>query len=159
MLRIEFGRQEWKQGDGTGGSCTTQMRDTVTQSWAAEAEVLRCGRSLTKIWMDVVLLLLSRFSHVRLCATHRQKSTKLSRPWDSPGKNTGVGCHFLLHAWKWKVKVKSLSRVRPYGRGRGCQTALQSSCINLSSHEQRRLPVSPHPGPANTWQTPGALPH
>ena len=34
------------------------------------------------------------------------------RPWDSPGKNTGVGFHFLLHAWKWRVKVKSLSRVR-----------------------------------------------
>ena len=30
--------------------------------------------------------------------------------WDSPGKNTGVGCHFLLHCMK--VKVKSLSRVR-----------------------------------------------
>ena len=32
-----------------------------------------------------------------------------SRPWDSPGKNTGVGCHFLLQCRK--VKVKSLSRV------------------------------------------------
>ena len=35
-----------------------------------------------------------------------------TRPRDSPGKNTGVGCHFLLHAWKWKVEVKSLSRVQ-----------------------------------------------
>ena len=32
----------------------------------------------------------------------------LPHPWDSPGKNTGVGCHFLLQC----VKVKSLSRVR-----------------------------------------------
>ena len=32
-------------------------------------------------------------------------------PWDSPGKNTEMGCHFLLQAWKWKVKVKLLSRV------------------------------------------------
>ena len=31
------------------------------------------------------------------------------RPWDSPGKNTGVGCHFLLQCMK--VKVKSLSSV------------------------------------------------
>ena len=31
-----------------------------------------------------------------------------SRPWDSPGKNTGVGCHFLLQC----MKVKLLSRVR-----------------------------------------------
>ena len=28
---------------------------------------------------------------------HRQQPTRLPRPWDSPGKNTGVGCHFLMH--------------------------------------------------------------
>ena len=33
-------------------------------------------------------------------------------PWDSPGRNTGVGCYFLLQCMKVKVKVKSLSRVR-----------------------------------------------
>ena len=27
---------------------------------------------------------------------HRPQPTRLPRPWDSPGKNTGVGCHFLL---------------------------------------------------------------
>ena len=36
---------------------------------------------------------------------HRQQPTRLPRPWDSPGKNTGVGCRFLLQC----VKVKSLS--------------------------------------------------
>ena len=41
---------------------------------------------------------------------HRRQPTRLPHPWDSPGKNTGVGCHFLLHCVK--VKVKSLSRVR-----------------------------------------------
>ena len=35
---------------------------------------------------------------------------RLPCSWDSPGKNTGVGCHFLLQCMK--VKVKSLSRVR-----------------------------------------------
>ena len=35
-----------------------------------------------------------------------------SRPWDSPGKNTGVGCHFLLQCMKLKSEGKSLSRVR-----------------------------------------------
>ena len=29
---------------------------------------------------------------------HRQQPTRLPHPWDSPGKNTGVGCHFLLYA-------------------------------------------------------------
>ena len=28
---------------------------------------------------------------------HRRQPTRLRRPWDSPGKNTGMGCHFLLH--------------------------------------------------------------
>ena len=42
---------------------------------------------------------------------HRRQPTRLPRPWDSPGKNTGVGCHFLLQCMEWKVKVKSLSRV------------------------------------------------
>ena len=31
-----------------------------------------------------------------LCDPHRQQLTRLPCPWDSPGKNTGVGCHFLL---------------------------------------------------------------
>ena len=38
---------------------------------------------------------------------HRQQPTRLRRPWDSPGKNTGVGCHFLLQC----IKVKSESEV------------------------------------------------
>ena len=38
---------------------------------------------------------------------HWRKPTRLPRPWDSPGKNTGVGCHFLLQC----VKVKSESEV------------------------------------------------
>ena len=49
---------------------------------------------------------------------HRRQPTRLPRPWDSPGKNTGVGCHFLLQC----MKVKSESEVaqscltqRPHG--------------------------------------------
>ena len=45
-----------------------------------------------------MLLLLSCFSRVRLCAilwTARQPDG-LFHPWDSSGKNTGVGCHALL---------------------------------------------------------------
>ena len=33
---------------------------------------------------------------------HRQQPTRLPHPWDSPGKNTGVGCHFLLQCMKVK---------------------------------------------------------
>ena len=38
---------------------------------------------------------------------HRQQPTRLPHPWDSPGKNTGVGCHFLLQC----MKVKSESEI------------------------------------------------
>ena len=38
---------------------------------------------------------------------HRRQPTRLPYPWDSPGKNTGVGCHFLLQC----MKVKSESEV------------------------------------------------
>ena len=43
-----------------------------------------------------LLLQLSCFSHPTVRA-HRWQPTRLLHPWDSPGKNTGVGCHFLLH--------------------------------------------------------------
>ena len=38
---------------------------------------------------------------------HRRQPTRLPRPWDPPGKNTGVGCHFLLQC----MKVRSESEV------------------------------------------------
>ena len=38
---------------------------------------------------------------------HRRQPTRLCHPWDSPGKNTGVGCHFLFQC----MKVKSESEV------------------------------------------------
>ena len=38
---------------------------------------------------------------------HRRQPNRLPRPWDSPGKNTGVGCHFLIQC----MKVKSESEV------------------------------------------------
>ena len=56
---------------------------------------------------------------------HRRQPTKLPRPWDSPGKNTGVGCHFLL---QW-MKVKSESEVA-------------QSCLTLSDPMDCSLPGS-----------------
>ena len=44
---------------------------------------------------------------------HRWQPTRLHHPWDSPGKKTGVGCHFLLQC----MKVKSESEV-----SRSCPT-------------------------------------
>ena len=54
---------------------------------------------------------------------HTQQPTRLPHPWDSPGKNTGVGCHFLLHC----MKVKSGSEVA-------------QSCLTLSDPMDRSPP-------------------
>ena len=47
---------------------------------------------------------------LRSCLTlrpHRQQPTRLPRPWDSPGKNTVMGCHFLLQCMKVKSESES----------------------------------------------------
>ena len=51
--------------------------------------------------------MLSHFSCVQLFVILCIGAAKLLCPWDSPGKNTGVGCHFLLQC----MKVKSESEV------------------------------------------------
>ena len=56
---------------------------------------------------------------------HRWQPTRLRCPWDSPGKNTGVGCHFLLQC----MKVKSESEVA-------------QSCLTLSDPKDCSLPGS-----------------
>ena len=56
---------------------------------------------------------------------HRWQPTRLPCPWDSPGKNTGVGCHFLLQC----MKVKSESEVA-------------QSCLILSDPMDCSLPGS-----------------
>ena len=56
---------------------------------------------------------------------HRQQPTRLPHPWDSPGKKTGVGCHFLLQC----MKVKSESEVA-------------QSCPTLSDPMDYSLPGS-----------------
>ena len=38
--------------------------------------------------------------------SHRLQPTRLPRPWDSPGKNTGVGCHFLLQCMNMNSEME-----------------------------------------------------
>ena len=56
---------------------------------------------------------------------HGLQPTRLPRPWDSPSKNTGVGCHFLLQC----MKVESESEVA-------------QSCSTLSDPMDCSLPGS-----------------
>ena len=64
---------------------------------------------------------------------HRVQPTRLPCTWDSPGKNTRVGCHFLLQCMKVKVKVKSLSHVRHSATP--WTAAYQAPPSMLSSHQ------------------------
>ena len=56
----------------------------------------------TRTDIYTLLLLLSRSVMSDSVRPHRRQPTRLHRPWDSPGKNTGVGCHFLLQCMKVK---------------------------------------------------------
>ena len=56
---------------------------------------------------------------------HRRQPTRLRRPWDSPGKNTGVSCPFLLQC----MKVK-------------CESEVVQSCLTLSDPMDCSLPGS-----------------
>ena len=68
--------------------CSSQKHTTMPSIWSAAA----AARSLQ--------------SRPTL-RPHRRQPTRLPRPWDSPGKSTGVGCHFPLHC----MKVKNESEV------------------------------------------------
>ena len=70
-------------------------------------ELTETLEKVNKFSEGMLLLLLSRFSRVDSVRPHRRQPTRLPRPWDSPGKNTGVGCHFLLQ----RMKVKSEGEV------------------------------------------------
>ena len=74
---------------------------------------------------------------------HRWQSTRLRRPWDSPGKNTGVGCHFLLQCMKVRSESE-VSQLRPHGLQPtrllcpwdfpGKSTGVECHCLLLKHH-------------------------
>ena len=64
---------------------------------------------------------------------HSRQPTRLPHPWDSPGKNTGVGCHFLLQC----MKVKS-------------EREVAQSCLTLCDPMDYSLPRLLSP-----WDFPG----
>ena len=87
------------------------LSSSVGLSWESTGHALNRRRQTASLILNLcqvlLLLLLSRFSCVRLCAALQTVVHQASRPWDSPGKNTGVGCHFLLQC----MEVKSESEV------------------------------------------------
>ena len=123
-----------------------------SQGWGSLMGCSLCGRTESdttevtqKQQQQQQQLLFSCFSSVQFSRSvvsdslrpHRWQPTRLPRPWDSPGKNTGMCCHFLLQC----MKVKSESEV-----AQSCQVFASQFLI-----------VSPHPS-HETWNWAPCLP-
>ena len=99
-------------------------------NWEVEIDIytllILCIKYITN---ENLLYAAAAAESLQLCRTsvqpHRPQPTRMPRPWDSPGKNTGVGCHFLLQC----MKVKSESEVA-------------QSCLTLSDPMDCSLPGS-----------------
>ena len=100
---------------------------SLLQHRSSKASIIRCSAffivQLSHPYM--LLLLLSRFSRVQLCATPETAAHQAPPSLGFSGKNTGVGSHFLLQC----MKVKSESEVA-------------QSCPTLSDPTDYSLPGS-----------------
>ena len=95
---------------------------------------------------------------------HRRQPTRLPHPWDSPGKNTGVGCHFLLQCMKVK-RESEVAQSRPtLSDPMDCSLpsssvhgifqarVLEWGAIAFSAWQQQQLPkASKHNSTQHTW--------
>ena len=62
------------------------------------------AKSLQSCWTDSV-------------RPHRRQPSRLPHPWDSPGKNTGVGCHFLLQCSPTEGQIQYMAAVQTLRQG------------------------------------------
>ena len=80
---------------------------------------------------------------------HRRQPTRLPRPWDSAGKNTGVGCHFLLQC----TEVKSESEVAQLCPTLATQwTAAYQAPLSMGFSRQKYWSGVPLPSPKDFWE-------
>ena len=107
-------RQRWQptpiflpgesHGQRSSAACSPWGCKRVRQDWATSRHTHTHSHTVYRL---LLLLQLSRFRRVWLCATPQTAAHQAPLPWDSPGRNTGVGCHCLLQC----MKVKSDSEV------------------------------------------------
>ena len=78
---------------------------------------------------------------------HGLQPTRLLRPWDFPGRSTGVGCHLLLGYSYFLLQVfKDIIIMSYYLLLAGTAAKLLQSCLTLCDPIDRSLPGSPVPG-------------
>ena len=71
------------------------------------------------IYTYMLLLMLSCFSRLTVWP-HRRQPTRLIYPWDSLGKNTGVGCHFLLYIHTYLFEQLNKHNIYPQSITKWC---------------------------------------
>ena len=77
---------------------------------------------------------------------HRWQPTRLLHPWDSPGKNSGVGCHFLLQGMKMKSESEVAQSCLTFRYPVDC-VAYQAPSMGFSRQEYWSGLPFPSPGP------------
>ena len=98
--------------------------------------------------LGITTLAAAAAKSLQLCLTlqpQRRQPTRLCRPWGSPGKDTGVGCHFLLQC----MKVKSLSCVSLLATP---WTAAFQAPPSMEFSRQEYWNGVPWPSPYYTWE-------
>jgi len=77
---------------------------------------------------------------------HRWQPARLPRPWDSPGKNTGVGCHYSFIGCSWgdKITVDSNRQHIKKQRNYFADKSLSSQNYGFSSSHVRIWELESH---------------
>ena len=117
-VRIELNCRTWSQSlqrtGGLLGKGKTYMQPNTHMYTYMYVSMCVCSYVCMCWYICAAAAAAATTKSLQSCPTvrlHRRQPTRLPHPWDSPGKNPGVGCISFSSAWKWKVKVKSLSRV------------------------------------------------
>ena len=106
FLKKATGKCYWRPGELMGGWQERRRHGEISM----KQMYVFCSKIIPGASLLLALVSISEcWSHTKYFVSwsHRRQLTRLPHPWDSPGKNTGVGCHFLLQC----MKVKSESEV------------------------------------------------